>query len=490
MLKEADANAVADAEQNYEDKLHELQVLNTDYIKQLEENYLELQQNVRDQLASLDITQFATEEEYLAEVNRIQQAALELQDRYGQQMTNATNNNQDLYNNDWKTYSEMTGYKISADKDYLDKFQETQTAVLTGFKSMEEQHQIFADSIAKATSSMIEAYRATQEMQKLAMQDGDTSMDNFASDAAKTIDKVGTQTEQLADEAVKLSEQFRDSFSDIADNAKNFADNYVKNIQPAIDASQKLLTTISDIISHQADLGGIAASTSGGSGGLNSGTTSSGTKNWNATQTEASLINAKSNIGEYLPFIGAVLQYSGYDTDYNGWGNSDTRKDRLEKVFGVGAVDDINKWMSEHAGEDSKNYYVAIADKLDKYSYETLGRMLGAFDTGGYTGSWGSSGRLAMLHEKELVLNKEDTSNILGAVDMVRNIAQVIDLNARATNQAMSTAFNAASVSSGNQVFEQQVTINADFPNATDRDEIIAAFDNLTNLAMQYAGRA
>ena len=68
----ADANAVADAEQNYEDKLHELQVLNTDYIKQLEENYLELQQNVRDQLASLDITQFATEEEYLAEVNRIQ----------------------------------------------------------------------------------------------------------------------------------------------------------------------------------------------------------------------------------------------------------------------------------------------------------------------------------------------------------------------------------------------------------------------------------
>lgn len=486
----ADANAVADAEQNYEDKLHELQVLNTDYIKQLEENYLQLQQNVRDQLANLDITQFATEEEYLAEVNRIQQAALELQDRYGQQMTNATNNNQDLYNNDWKTYSEMTGYKISADKDYLDKFQETQTAVLTGFKSMEEQHQIFADSIAKATSSMIEAYRATQEMQKLAMQDGDTSMDNFASDAAKTIDKVGTQTEQLADEAVKLSEQFRDSFSDIADNAKNFADNYVKNIQPAIDASQKLLTTISDIISHQADLGGIAASTSGGSGGLNSGTTSSGTKNWNATQTEASLINAKSDIGEYLPFIGAVLQYSGYDTDYNGWGNSDTRKDRLEKVFGVGAVDDINKWMSEHAGEDSKNYYVAIADKLDKYSYETLGRMLGAFDTGGYTGSWGSSGRLAMLHEKELVLNKEDTSNILGAVDMVRNIAQVIDLNARATNQAMSTAFNAASVSSGNQVFEQQVTINADFPNATDRDEIIAAFDNLTNLAMQYAGRA
>jgi len=52
----ADANAVADAEQSYEDKLHELQVLNTEYIKQLEDNYLQLQQNVRDQIANLDIT--------------------------------------------------------------------------------------------------------------------------------------------------------------------------------------------------------------------------------------------------------------------------------------------------------------------------------------------------------------------------------------------------------------------------------------------------
>jgi hypothetical protein len=28
-----------------------------------------------------------------------------------------------------------------------------------------------------------------------------------------------------------------------------------------------------------------------------------------------------------------------------------------------------------------------------------------AFNTGGYTGEWGTDGKLAMLHEKELVLN-------------------------------------------------------------------------------------
>jgi hypothetical protein len=40
--------------------------------------------------------------------------------------------------------------------------------------------------------------------------------------------------------------------------------------------------------------------------------------------------------------------------------------------------------------------------------------------TGMYTGEWGSEGKLAILHEKELVLNKEDTANMLAAVGMIR----------------------------------------------------------------------
>ena len=51
---------------------------------------------------------------------------------------------------------------------------------------------------------------------------------------------------------------------------------------------------------------------------------------------------------------------------------------------------------------------------------------IASFDTGGYTGAWGKSGKLLMAHEKELMLNKTDTKNILGAVDIVRNIASKI----------------------------------------------------------------
>lgn len=45
------------------------------------------------------------------------------------------------------------------------------------------------------------------------------------------------------------------------------------------------------------------------------------------------------------------------------------------------------------------------------------------FDTGGYTGN---SQGLAMLHEKELVLNKDDTKNVLSAVNMLRPVMKYI----------------------------------------------------------------
>lgn len=110
-------------------------------------------------------------------------------------------------------------------------------------------------------------------------------------------------------------------------------------------------------------------------------------------------------------------------------------------------------------------------------------------DTGGYTGVWGEEGRLAMLHEKELVLNKVDTENLLKAVDMIRQI----DVAAMQSNM-MDTYLSALQRTEMGGAFgaepaqiEQNVTINANFPDAKDRDEIKAAFDSLVNLASQRA---
>lgn len=113
-----------------------------------------------------------------------------------------------------------------------------------------------------------------------------------------------------------------------------------------------------------------------------------------------------------------------------------------------------------------------------------------AFDTGGYTGSWGPEGRLAMLHQKELVLNAADTENMLSAIGILRSFSDRLEQNAISMSQGLRLVNAAAAIPNLNTgSLEQQIQITAQFPNATDRNEIEQAFINLANRASQYANR-
>lgn len=118
------------------------------------------------------------------------------------------------------------------------------------------------------------------------------------------------------------------------------------------------------------------------------------------------------------------------------------------------------------------------------------------FDTGGYTGNWNSKeGRMAMLHEKELVLNAKDTKNILAAVNSVRAMQSIItslDLNALAVKKQMISNLTTPIIAKEgltNNNLNQNVQIEANFPNVRDARQIEEAFDNLVNMASQYANK-
>ena len=140
-----------------------------------------------------------------------------------------------------------------------------------------------------------------------------------------------------------------------------------------------------------------------------------------------------------------------------------------------------------------------LIKKISKYGTP------GHFKSGGYTGTWASAktgmytgswngpdleenGKLAFLHQKELVLNADDTENILDAVKLIRQISQTIDLQAMAYNNS-AFGLAAAHLASNNQTLQQEVTIHAEFPNVSDHNEIEEAFNNLVNRASQYANR-
>lgn len=125
---------------------------------------------------------------------------------------------------------------------------------------------------------------------------------------------------------------------------------------------------------------------------------------------------------------------------------------------------------------------------LDDSLFNPL-RLFG-FDTGGYTGDWNStSGKLALLHEKELVLNQEDTKNILNVVSLVRGISDKIKSTAASALAGLAGGHVAYA---GNSVVTEGATtfeIHAEFPNANNVNDIREAILSLPNYASQFNGR-
>ena len=94
-----------------------------------------------------------------------------------------------------------------------------------------------------------------------------------------------------------------------------------------------------------------------------------------------------------------------------------------------------------------------------------------------------------MLHEKELVLNKTDTQNILDAVSIVRNLTSGLSsLQNSLVGQLTSSNQNISNnIEKEKTILDQNVRIEATFPNVSNSNEIEKAFNDLVNLASQRA---
>jgi metal-dependent amidase/aminoacylase/carboxypeptidase family protein len=92
-----------------------------------------------------------------------------------------------------------------------------------------------------------------------------------------------------------------------------------------------------------------------------------------------------------------------------------------------------------------------------------------------------------MLHEKELVLNANDTKNILNAVGILRGVTRSLGqalMNQMANISANNTSAIAGGLSADG--LEQNVHIDAQFPNVVNSNEIETALNNLVNMASQH----
>ena len=169
------------------------------------------------------------------------------------------------------------------------------------------------------------------------------------------------------------------------------------------------------------------------------------------------------------------------------------------------------------ASTPAKKYYAYNASTGKKisstgYSSEALakrkhpGAIIKTYKTGGYTGSWNggsmeANGRLAILHQKELVLNEEQTKHFLDGMKLINNFdfnkiesamnATVKGLQVRSIDNSSNLISRIdhiiSSIDRLANVVEQKVDIKAEFTDVRSSYEIEQAFNSLTNRASQAA---
>lgn len=166
-----------------------------------------------------------------------------------------------------------------------------------------------------------------------------------------------------------------------------------------------------------------------------------------------------------------------------GWGNNPIRSSKLTNSYGIDFASTVQGIINTRVAQGREGELVNF-DSQKFSSYNLVG-----YDTGGYTGDWGdSSGKLALLHTKELVLNQGDTDNILQAVQAVRTMTS--ELKTDGINKIVDFfSQQSGKVGTSSDTVEQEVHITATFPNATSVEDIREAILGLSGQVVQYAHR-
>lgn len=333
----------------------------------------------------------------------------------------------------------------------------------------------FVDVCEEAMNQLADA---TEEYENN-LQEVENTANIVYDDIAEGIDKTISQTQDLLSNNGDLINSYRDEL-DVIRSIVQEMDNLISKYKSA-EAAAKAATEAAYKYAQEENKK--AAEAAAKENAKMTGSTSNSTNN-NSNNNSASTASlssgsgaAGSGSGDGNLQVGDTATYTG-KYYYDSYGTSPAGS-RYSGVKDGVKVDMLNN--------NPYGAHIRSADgKISDLGWVKKSQLSG-FDTGGYTGDWGdNSGKLAMLHKKELVLNAQDTENMLSALKVLESIVGSIGNNMLYKLAALGDGIGAPQATAAlSDTLEQNVHIDASFPNVQNSKEIEDAFNNLVNIASQ-----
>lgn len=288
---------------------------------------------------------------------------------------------------------------------------------------------------------------------------------------ARDIDEISYAIEEAVDKTYDLATiatSNLDTLRGFVNNVETAFNGVINKINEAIRGLQQYLSLMESVANIPKQSFDIDTSTpsNNNSNNKNSGGSGSGSGNFKKNNSSTTNTGLTAGYASSDWRSGAIKNEIGSTIGYN----SLSEKLDLEDILAL-------------LKQNSSGNPVSIT--RSRYDY--------GFASGGYTGEWGTDGRLAVLHQKELVLNEDDTSNMLSAVKAIRDIAGLNESISQTIASSIGQLvmhivaagggnFNTSTSDNTNNVFN----ITAEFPNADDVQTIRDAILSLPNLASQF----
>ena len=423
---------------------------------------LKLSEEQRDGIASIDEQNFKNKEDYLKEIAKITGLSIdEVTEMYKAGTLAAIAETEKL-----------EGSVLGSNTVMTLSFGQTTLSVVTGYGTAAAAGAAFGAANTVLTAGLSANYASFAAVTETALGIAGMSSETFGAVSKRVMETSKEKANQYKESVRQLGEQMKTSFSEGTNAVTGFQKQYSAKIGECVTITKALSEAITKLMKKLNKLDPKLDSSFGGGDSTNINSVSDAINAWkNGTISSASL--------------GALIGAEIWMDPNSNWGNGQERKDKMKKLLGdnwedvwKAQVDYSNKYS--YSGQTYSEWFDKWKQKLTPYSYNNMK----SYDTGGYTGAWGPDGKLAMLHEKELVLNKQDTSNFLLALDVLERIISNVSANSLTFNPVQ--PINVGNLS-GLQGLEQNITIHADFPDATSAKDIEEAFNLMINRASQYA---